>query len=95
MTEEIKIDYDAIKEKAESYKDAMTAFLRDLIRLKGESTEEEQKAKRIKEEIFETCIKYGRNYSDIEIVGVTKTVEPERILPIKKRTRKSAILICK
>ncbi len=39
--------------------------------------------KRIKEEIFETCVKYGRNYSDIEIVGVTKTVEANRILPIK------------
>ena len=42
-----------------------------------------ENVKRIKEEIFETCIKCGRNYSDIEIVGVTKTVDPERILPIK------------
>ena len=43
----------------------------------------EENVKRIKEQIFETSVKYGRNYSDIEIVGVTKTVEPERILPIK------------
>jgi pyridoxal phosphate enzyme (YggS family) len=43
----------------------------------------EENIKRIKEEIFETSLKYGKNYSDIEIVGVTKTVEPERILPIK------------
>lgn len=51
MTDTIKIDYDAIKAKAEGYKVDMTAFLRDLIKLKGESTEEEQKAKRIKEEM--------------------------------------------
>lgn len=51
MTDTIKIDYDAIKAKAEGYKADMTAFLRDLIKLKGESTEEEQKAKRIKEEM--------------------------------------------
>ncbi|WP_297280649.1 YgeY family selenium metabolism-linked hydrolase [uncultured Anaerococcus sp.] len=51
MTENFKIDYEAIKAKAADYKTDMTAFLRDLIKLKGESTEEEQKAKRIKEEM--------------------------------------------
>ena len=43
----------------------------------------EENIKRIKEEILDTCVKYKRNYSDIEIVGVTKTVDTDRILPIK------------
>jgi putative selenium metabolism hydrolase len=47
----IKIDYDKVKAAAESYKDDMTKFLRDLIFLYGESCEEERKARRIKEEM--------------------------------------------
>ncbi|MDO4594298.1 MAG: YgeY family selenium metabolism-linked hydrolase [Tissierellia bacterium] len=48
---ELNIDFDKVKELAKSYEDDMTAFLRDLIRLHGESCEEEQKSKRIKEEM--------------------------------------------
>lgn len=47
----MNIDFDKVKELAKGYEDDMTAFLRDLIRLHGESTEEEQKSKRIKEEM--------------------------------------------
>lgn len=36
--------------------------------------------KRIREEINEVCLKSGKNLSDIEIVGVTKTVPTDRIL---------------
>lgn len=51
MTETLKIDFDAIKEAAKGYQDDMVAFLRDLVRLKGESTEEGDKARRIQEEM--------------------------------------------
>lgn len=47
----IKIDFAKVKELAEGYKNDMTAFLRDLIRLKGESSEEGDKSRRIKEEM--------------------------------------------
>lgn len=42
---------DLIKEKAQGYQKDMVAFLRDLIKLKGESCEEGDKANRIKEEM--------------------------------------------
>ncbi|MGI5948973.1 YgeY family selenium metabolism-linked hydrolase [Peptoniphilus sp.] len=48
MTE---INYDLVKETAQKYSKDMNAFLRDLILLKGESCEEGDKAKRIKEEM--------------------------------------------
>ncbi|WP_296129516.1 YgeY family selenium metabolism-linked hydrolase [uncultured Anaerococcus sp.] len=51
MTEFKNIDFEAIKEKAGEYKEDMVAFLRDLIKLKGESCEEGDKAKRIKAEM--------------------------------------------
>ena len=51
MTEFKNIDFEAIKAKAGEYKEDMVAFLRDLIKLKGESCEEGDKAKRIKEEM--------------------------------------------
>lgn len=35
--------------------------------------------KRINEEIYNACEKNGRNFQDIELVGVTKTVETDRI----------------
>lgn len=45
------IDFDAIKQAAEAYKPDMIKFLRDLIKLKGESAEEGDKSRRIKEEM--------------------------------------------
>ncbi|MDO5714305.1 MAG: YgeY family selenium metabolism-linked hydrolase [Tissierellia bacterium] len=48
---EVKIDFEAIKEAAKGYEKDMVAFLRDLVKLKGESCEEGDKAKRIKEEM--------------------------------------------
>lgn len=45
------VDFDAIKSAAEGYKEDMVKFLRDLIKLKGESSEEGDKSKRIKEEM--------------------------------------------
>lgn len=47
----VEINYDLVKETAQSYSEAMNAFLRDLILLKGESSEEGEKANRIKEEM--------------------------------------------
>ncbi|WP_243342529.1 YgeY family selenium metabolism-linked hydrolase [Anaerococcus sp. AGMB09787] len=47
----VEINYDLVKETAQSYSEAMNAFLRDLILLKGESSEEGDKANRIKEEM--------------------------------------------
>lgn len=41
------LDFAKINEQAESYKSDMTAFLRDLIKVHGESTEEEKTARRI------------------------------------------------
>lgn len=45
------VDFDAIKEAAQGYSEDMNKFLRDLIRLKGESSEEGDKSRRIKEEM--------------------------------------------
>lgn len=45
------IDFEKVRKQAESYRDDMTAFLRDLIKLAGESCDEGRKAKRIKEEM--------------------------------------------
>ncbi len=45
------MDYKLIKEKAESYKEDMTLFLRDLIRLPGESCGEKEVVLRIEEEM--------------------------------------------
>lgn len=47
----VEINYDLVKETAQSYSEDMNTFLRDLILLKGESTEEGDKANRIKEEM--------------------------------------------
>ena len=47
----LEINYDQVKEQAKNYEQDMTAFLRDLIKLKGESGEEKEKAERIKEEM--------------------------------------------
>ena len=43
------MDLNAIKTKAESYRADMTKFLRDLIRIPGESAGEEGHSRRIKE----------------------------------------------
>ena len=48
MTE---INYDLVKETAQNYSEDMNAFLRDLILKHGESCEEGDKSKRIKEEM--------------------------------------------
>ena len=45
------IDYDRVRAAAEGYKEDMVKFLRDLIRIPGESCEEEGVARRIKEEM--------------------------------------------
>ncbi|MBD5559369.1 MAG: YgeY family selenium metabolism-linked hydrolase [Clostridia bacterium] len=45
------MDFAKIKEAAEGYKDDMTRFLRDLIRIPGESTQEEGVIRRIEEEM--------------------------------------------
>ena len=45
------MDFQAIREKAEGYRADMTRFLRDLVRLPGESTGEKETAARIVEEM--------------------------------------------
>ncbi|NLB50053.1 MAG: YgeY family selenium metabolism-linked hydrolase [Clostridiaceae bacterium] len=45
------MDYDRVREVAESYREDMVKFLRDLIKIPGESCEEEGVARRIKEEM--------------------------------------------
>ena len=54
MTE---INYDLVKETAQNYSEDMNAFLRDLILKHGESCEEGDKSKRIKEEMEKRKIK--------------------------------------
>ena len=46
-----QINYDLVKETAQKYSEDMNAFLRDLILKHGESCEEGDKSKRIKEEM--------------------------------------------
>jgi putative selenium metabolism hydrolase len=46
-----KIDFEKIRTAAENYKEDMVRFLRDLINTPGESTQEEKKIHRIKEEM--------------------------------------------
>lgn len=48
---EYNLDFAKIKEAAAGYEEDMAKFLRDLIKLKGESCEEGPKANRIKEEM--------------------------------------------
>ena len=52
------MDFEKIKASAESYRPAMTAFLRDLIRIPGESAEEEGVARRIAAEM--EALGFGR-----------------------------------
>jgi putative selenium metabolism hydrolase len=59
------MDFQAIKEAAEGYKQDMTRFLRDLIRLPGESTFEKETAARIVEEMQ----KLGFNEAGIDAMG--------------------------
>lgn len=51
MSQSIQLDYKKIKEAAEGYRADMSRFLRELIALPGESTEEEKKARHIKAEM--------------------------------------------
>ena len=51
------MDFDAIKAKAEGYRADMTKFLRDLIRIPGESADEEGHSRRIKEEMEKDIIR--------------------------------------
>ncbi len=59
------IDYSKVKSAAEGYRKDMTKFLRDLIRLHGESTEEKNKVYRIKEEME----KLGFNRTEVDGLG--------------------------
>ncbi|MFD1670836.1 YgeY family selenium metabolism-linked hydrolase [Agrilactobacillus yilanensis] len=47
----VELDYNAIKEQAAKYQDAMTKFLRDMVKIPGESAEEGDKIARAKEEM--------------------------------------------
>ena len=60
-----KMDLNAIKAKAESYRADMTKFLRDLIRIPGESAGEEGHSRRIKEEME----KLGFDKAEIDPMG--------------------------
>ena len=59
------MDFDAIKAKAEGYRADMTKFLRDLIRIPGESAGEEGHSRRIKEEME----KLGFDKAEIDPMG--------------------------
>jgi len=59
------VDHARVKERAEHYRDDMTRFLRDLIKIGGESTEEKEKALRIKEEME----KLGFDKAEIDGLG--------------------------
>jgi putative selenium metabolism hydrolase len=59
------MDFEAIKAQAEGYEKAMTAFLRDLVRLPGESTQEKATADRIVEEMR----KLGFDEAGIDAMG--------------------------
>ncbi len=59
------MDLNAIKAKAESYRADMTKFLRDLIRIPGESAGEEGHSRRIKEEME----KLGFDKAEIDPMG--------------------------
>ena len=59
------MDLNAIKTKAESYRADMTKFLRDLIRIPGESAGEEGHSRRIKEEME----KLGFDKAEIDPMG--------------------------
>ncbi|HNZ63409.1 MAG TPA: YgeY family selenium metabolism-linked hydrolase [Bacillota bacterium] len=60
-----QIDYDRVRELAVSYREDMVRFLRDLIRIGGESCGEEGKSKRIKEEME----KLGFDRAEIDPLG--------------------------
>ncbi len=59
------MDFNAIKKRAEFYKADMTKFLRDLVRIPGESADEKGHVKRIEEEMM----KVGFNKVDIDPMG--------------------------
>jgi len=59
------VDHARVKERAEHYREDMTRFLRDLIKIGGESTEEKGKALRIKEEME----KVGFDKAEIDGLG--------------------------
>lgn len=59
------MNYDAIKQKAESYEKDMTKFLRDLVAIPSESAEEEGVVRRIKEEME----KLGFDKAEIDPMG--------------------------
>lgn len=61
----MQIDYDRIRELAKSHEEDMVRFLRDLIKIGGESCEEKDKAYRIKEEME----KLGYDKAEIDPLG--------------------------
>jgi putative selenium metabolism hydrolase len=65
MSTAAQIDYEAVKAAAEGYREDMTRFLRALIKAKGTSCQEEQKAKLVQAEMT----KLGYTKSDIDGLG--------------------------
>ena len=63
--ENTSIDFNKVKAAAEGYRKDMTKFLRDLIKLEGESCHEKDKVYRIKEEME----KLGFNETFVDDMG--------------------------
>jgi putative selenium metabolism hydrolase len=65
MSTAVEIDYEAVKAAAEGYREDMTRFLRALVKAKGTSCQEEEKAKLIQAEM----VKLGYTRTDIDGLG--------------------------
>lgn len=65
MSTAVEIDYDAIKAAAEAHRADMTAFLRALIKAKGTSGQEEEKARLIQAEM----VKLGYTKTELDPLG--------------------------
>ena len=62
---QLNLDLDRVRQEAENYREDMTKFLRDLIKIGGESCEEGPKVERIKEEM----IKLGYDKVEVDPLG--------------------------
>ncbi len=65
MSTAVEIDYEAVKAAAEGHREDMTRFLRALIKAKGTSCQEEEKARLIQAEM----VKLGYTKTDIDGLG--------------------------
>ncbi|GAF38280.1 peptidase [Agrilactobacillus composti DSM 18527 = JCM 14202] len=65
MSTELHLDYAAIKKQAEKYQKDIVKFLRDMVKIPGESAEEGNKIKRAKEEME----KLGFDKIDVDPMG--------------------------